>query len=88
MAVYAINYDLYRPGQDYSGLIEAIKTTGVWWHYLKSTWLVDTHLNSSGIFDIIKPHIDGTDLVLIIKVTRDYYGCLPPDAWDWINQHL
>lgn len=88
MAVYSISYDLNIPGQDYSGLIQAIKDTGAWWHYLKSTWLVDTHLDASGIFNKIKPHIDNSDRILIIKVTRDYNGWLSQEAWDWIKQHL
>ncbi len=50
--IYAINYDLKRPGQDYKALYEAIKTCGDWWHYLGSTWLVDTSLSAQGIFHV------------------------------------
>lgn len=35
--IYAINYDLKRPGQNYEKLYEAIKSCGTWWHYLGST---------------------------------------------------
>lgn len=83
--IYAINYDLKRPGQNYEELYQAIKGCGVWWHYLGSTWLVDTSLTASGIWDSISPHVDKNDSVLIIGVTRDYTGWLPPDAWEWIK---
>ncbi|MGJ0535402.1 hypothetical protein [Methylocystis sp.] len=43
--IYAINYDLRQPGQKYDELFNAIKGLGAWWHYLGSTWLVDTSLN-------------------------------------------
>jgi hypothetical protein len=40
--IFSINYDLKKPDRDYAGLYEAIKSCGEWWHYLGSTWLVDT----------------------------------------------
>ena len=49
--IYAINYDLKQPGQNYNELYEAIKSCGAWWHYLDSTWLVDTSLTAQGIWN-------------------------------------
>ena len=83
--IYAINYDLKKPGRDYSGLYEAIKGSGVWWHYLESTWLVDTALDANGIWKRLDPHLDHNDLALVIGVTKDYQGWLPEEAWKWIN---
>jgi hypothetical protein len=84
--IYAINYDLHTPGQKYDKLFEAIKSCGTWWHYLGSTWLVDTTMNASQIWAHIQPHCDKNDNVLVIGVTRDYSGWLPQAAWDWISQ--
>jgi hypothetical protein len=84
--IYAVNYDLKKPGRDYSGLHEAIKSCGVWWHYLGSTWLVDTTLDAAGIFASLKPHIDTNDYMLVIRVAGDKQGWLPKEAWNWINQ--
>jgi hypothetical protein len=83
--IYAINYDLKQPGRDYSGLYEAIKSCGLWWHYLESTWLVDTNLGASGIWKRLDPHIDRNDRALVIGVTKDYQGWLSAEAWEWIN---
>jgi hypothetical protein len=83
--IYAINYDLKQPGQDYSGLYEAIKSCGAWWHYLGSTWLVDTGLDAAAIWNRLYSHTDRNDSVLVIGVTRDYSGWLPKDAWEWIK---
>ena len=83
--IYAINYDLKRPGQNYAGLHEAIKKLGVWWHYLGSTWLVDTNLKASGIWDRLAPHVDENDRVLVIGVNHDHPAWLPKEAWDWID---
>lgn len=86
--IYAINYDLKRPGQNYEKLYEAIKSCGVWWHYLGSTWLVDTSLDANAIWERLSPHVDKNDLVLVIGVTRRYNGWLPKDAWDWLNSRV
>ena len=83
--IYSINYDLKRPGQSYSSLYLAIRSCGVVWDYLDSTWLVDTTLNATGIWNKLAPHIDNNDSILIIGVTRDYQGWLPREAWEWIN---
>ena len=87
--IYAINYDLKKPGRDYSGLYEAIKSScGAWWHYLDSTWLVDTTRSSASIWELLKPHVDQNDNMLIVGVTSDYNGWLSKEAWSWIDSRL
>src|SRR5688500_17377438 len=84
--IYAINYDLKRPGQNCEALYDAIKNCGAsWWHYLGSTWLVDTSLEAADIWNRLAPHVDKNDFFLVIGVTRDYQGWLPVAAWEWIN---
>lgn len=86
--IYAVNYDLKKPGRDYEALYDAIKSCGVWWHYLGSTWLVDTSLSAQGIWKKLQDHVDENDRMLIIGVTKDFAGWLTQDAWDWINSRL
>ena len=86
--IYAVNYDLKKPGRDYEALYDAIKSCGVWWHYLGSTWLVDTSLSAQGIWKKLQDHVDENDRMLIIGVTKDSAGWLTQDAWDWINSRL
>ncbi|MFZ2309990.1 MAG: hypothetical protein WAW11_00410 [Patescibacteria group bacterium] len=83
--VYLITYDLNKTGQDYSGLYEAIKSIGDWWHYLDSNWLVRTDFNVTQISSILNKKIDQNDQLLIIRVMKDYDGWLPRDAWNWLN---
>ena len=84
--IYAINYDLKRPGQNYEELYKAIKSLGPWWHYLESTWLADSSLSAEAVWQRIAPHVDKNDLFLICGLTRDYQGWLPKDAWEWIDE--
>ena len=86
--LYVISYDLNKPGQNYSGLFKAIKNLGSWWHYLDSTWLVDSSLTATKISDILNTKIDKNDSLLIFRLGKDKNGWLSSKAWTWINQHL
>ena len=86
--ITSINYDLKQPGRDYTGLYEAIKGLGSWWHHLGSTWLVNTNLNAAEIWRQLATHVDTNDSMLIIGVTADRSGWLPKEAWGWINDQL
>jgi len=86
--IYAVNYDLKKPGHDYEGLYGAIKGCGAWWHYLESTWLIQSGLNAHEIWTRLASHCDQNDRVLVIRVTSDYSGWLPKEAWEWIDSHM
>lgn len=84
--ILLITYDLKKPGQSYRDLHEAIKGSGTsWWHYLESTWLIDTGLSAEQVFGRLKPHVDRNDHVFITRIVRPYQGWLPAKAWEWIN---
>ena len=89
MKIYSITYDLKKPGRDYSGLYDAIKSYEDWCHPLESTWLVLTQHTASQIWGVIKRHIDQNDSVLIIEVKNDRAGQLPDETVrNWINAKL
>jgi hypothetical protein len=86
--IFAVHYDLKAPGRKYDGLYEAIKGCGDWWHYLRSTWLVDTRLDAEAIWRRLAPYVDHGDFVLVIGVTAAYQGWLPANAWIWIRSRI
>jgi len=88
MAIYAISYDLKKPGQNYDDLYEELKSFGGYWHYLDSIWLVSTDLSADQMSERMKIHTDANDFFLIIRVVADYQGWLPKEAWDWIHQNI
>ncbi len=91
MKTYLIGYDLNRPRgiNDYPNLIAAIKSLGTWWHYLDSTWIVETSLNVRDIRDKLKIHIDGGDELLVIRVTSAWAGAgFAAKAYDWLREHI
>lgn len=84
---YLITYDLKNKSiKSYEPLYTAIKSVGPWWHYLDSTWIVKTNLNSGQIWTNLGKHILTNDHILIIRIdTSDKWGWLPQDAWNWLN---
>jgi hypothetical protein len=90
MAIYSIGYDLNRPGQGYSALIEAIKTTfGTWWHHLDSTWLVKTNLSMVQVRDLLNPYLDQNDELLVVELSGGFasHG-FNSEAAAWLNNNL
>lgn len=88
MTVYCVSYDLNRTGQNYNALYEELKKSASWWHYLDSTWLIDTAETAEQVSARLLKHIDTNDRLLVIKVVRAYQGWLTEEAWKWINEHV
>ncbi|WP_331345239.1 hypothetical protein [Cellvibrio sp. UBA7661] len=88
MTVYCVSYDLNKAGQNYAALYEELKNSPSWWHYLDSTWLIATSETSTQLFERIRKHTDNNDLFFVIKVTNDYSGWLPDEAWKWMREHI
>jgi len=90
MSSYMIGYDLNKTGQDYTNLITTIKETfETWWHYLDSTWIVVSDLSSTEIRDLLKPHIDTNDELLVAKLTGEgaWIGFIEK-ASQWLKANL
>jgi hypothetical protein len=88
MATMLVGYDLNRPGQEYAGLIGAIKEIGSWWHHLDSTWLVKTSLTVTELRDALKIHIDAGDELLVIDVTGRSWAGTGFDSYDWLRANI
>ncbi len=74
-----IGYDLNKAGKDYSGLIQEIKDScKTWWHHLDSTWIVVTDLTPVEVRDLLAPHIDSDDEILVATISA-------PAAWKGFN---
>jgi hypothetical protein len=86
--VYNISYDLKKEGQKYEELHKAIKgasNNDTWMHYLESTWIIKSYLSSTQIYEKLEPFIDSNDRIIIMEVTKNYYGFLPKDAWPYLK---
>jgi hypothetical protein len=84
-----INYDLNKAGQNYTGLIEKIKSIAN--GYAKpceSCWLIITTKSPLQVYNDLKPFIDNNDLLMVSRFySNDYYGWLRKDVIAWIEKH-
>jgi hypothetical protein len=86
--ILLVTYDLKGPTGFYAKLFETLKAEAGWWHYLSSTWLIDTEENSAkDFFAKIRPHIRKGDRVFVVEIVEGYYGWLPEKAWAWLKNH-
>jgi hypothetical protein len=89
MAVQIISYDLRQPGQDYTGLFDAIKALGSWWHCLESVWLVDTSLAGQQVRDALRAHIDANDSLMVATLGGNWATLgLSGKCTGWLREHL
>ena len=90
MTTLLIEYDLSKPGQDYPGLIDYIKSTGTWANHLKSAWMVRTTMTPAELRDKLGTFLDSNDKLMVIDVTGDSaaWRGLPSSTTEWIQSYL
>ena len=88
---YMITYDLNNPGQNYEKVIESIKNAsdGNWCSYWKSSFLIrSNYATAQQVSDLITPHLDKNDSLLVIEAVNNYQGWLKKKQWDYIRNHI
>lgn len=89
--VYMITYDLNKEGQKYDEVIKAIKSasTGDWCKYWQSSYLIKSNCASANeVSNLITPHLDENDRLLVIEVKNNKQGWLTNDEWTYINNSI
>lgn len=82
--ILIVSYDL-KGAHNYAPFFEALRSQGVWWHYLASTWLIHTDKTPEQVYNAICGHIRRADRLFVGTLANGYEGWLPKDAWDWIE---
>jgi hypothetical protein len=84
-----INYDVRKPGRDYTPLYDYIKSFRGWAHPLESLWLVRTEKAASTVRDELMRKVDSNDKVLVFDVTGDAWASNFSDAHiDWMYNNM
>lgn len=85
-----VGYDLNKSGQNYTTIIEALKSSGVWFRGLDSTWIIKTTESASQIMARLEPLIDSNDELLVIDITGDFatWTGFDQDTSDWLKKQL
>lgn len=87
--VLLIGYDLSAPPAEYTALIEAIKAYGRWWHYLDSTWLIDTDQSARQVIENLRQYIRSPDRLIVIQIKNNWWAIgFPEKAYEWLKNRL
>jgi len=74
VTTYMVGYDLGKPGRDYDGLAEYLKSFGSYWHNLDSTWIIVSGDTAASIRDGASDFLDSSDKLLVAQISA-------PGAW-------
>ena len=84
-----ISYDLYKVGQDYASLAQAIKSLGQAVKVQKSFWIVKSSKTSGEASQLLNRTIDNKDSMIVIDTTHNsaaWFG-LDQEASNFVNQN-
>jgi hypothetical protein len=88
MGNLVISYDLHKSGQNYEGVIEAIKSLGGWAKVHQSVWYVKSVKDAVAAFDVIRKRMDSNDSLFVVDAENNkaaWYG-LTDEVSDYLKQ--
>ncbi len=85
---YIVSYDLKGPEAAYGPLLDELRKSDRWWHFLQSTWIVLCRETLVELGIRLRLRIRPTDFLLILPAKGPADGLLPQEAWDWIRQFV
>ncbi|MFD8770410.1 hypothetical protein [Microbacterium oxydans] len=85
MAIYWVNYDLRKSGQNYAGLTKYLESFP-WAKPLASSYFVETNLTSVALRDGIRHHIDDNDAVVVVEASGTNWATVGvvSEVNDWL----
>lgn len=66
-----IGYDLYKKGQDYDAVIDAIKSLGAAIKIQQSVWYVKSKHSSEQAYDIVRKSTDPNDYLIVVNASQN-----------------
>lgn len=83
-----VTFSLRNPLKDYTQFFVQLRGNAYqWWHFIEQTCVVVTNHDSHTFAQLLIPHIEKTDSILVAKIEPfQYQGWLPKEAWDWLNR--
>jgi len=83
---YLVSYDVDTVPP--TALIEELKNSIGWWHYLDRTWIIVRNETIYELQDLLDEKLGTQGRLLIITARTPVGGWLPKKAYDWIRRHV
>lgn len=81
-----IAYDLDKPGQNYEGVHERIKSLGTWYHAQQSLFYVHTSMTPQAAHSYVFEVMDRNDRLMVVDATNAVMYPAPPTHVEAINR--
>ncbi len=88
MAVRLITYDLNKTGQNYTKLLEVIRSYGAWARLSESSYAIVTNEFVEVTYNKLKPYFDPNDNLLILTLAGAHIGQNSQEVVDWLRNNL
>ena len=84
-----VSYDLIKPGQHYSAVIEAIKKQGRWAKVHYSLFYLSTSKSAEEVAKAVWTVMDANDSLIVVDATNNmaYWFNLSDEVSDFIKEH-
>lgn len=83
--VILVTYDLNRPGKNYTSLYNALgRVSNTVSKPVESVWLFQTNKSSNQVYNLLRPYVDDSDRLFVVRLTSDYIGWLDGKVVDWL----
>lgn len=85
LVIHLVAFDLKHRRHNYRPFFAALQTTGAWFNFFDNSVLINTTETVEHLWERLNLHVTGEDFLLVIRVTSEYHGWLPPEAWNWLD---
>src|SRR5436309_10788678 len=85
---YIVCYELKGLPSLHQPLMEELKASYAWWHYLQSTWIILRYETLVELQPKLLRMISQPDRLLIMPAKGPAAGWLSKDAWTWIEKNV
>ncbi|MGW8815513.1 hypothetical protein [Gordonia terrae] len=86
MPTFIVSYDLSKPGRNYDGLHEFLKSLDNWAKPLQSVWIVQTYMTANTLAQKALKHMDANDHLLVTPyVSGSVWYNLDPRVDGWLR---
>jgi len=76
---------IYDPSLDSDILRDRIKSLGPNYTFWGNHWFVETQYTTKDVYEKISANEFETNSILVIEMSKDYYGRMNTSLWDWLK---
>lgn len=86
--LYCVVFGLNMESEYYDRLVQELKSSPDWIHYIKSTWIIRTEESANELYERLRPGLHNDDMILVTEIGDQVQGRMPNKTGRWFRQYL